>query len=69
MWQWFLRIVQIAVFGAIALLDYVENVSGDKKVYGLLIAGVCAFGATQALVGIRSLLTNWKRRASTKQIR
>jgi hypothetical protein len=63
MWQWFLRLTQIAVFGTIAVFDYVADFSEGRKAYGLVLAGIITFGVTQALVGMRWLLVDRKRRA------
>jgi len=64
MFQWFLRIVQIGIVALFLYADYDANISDGKPMIALIGGAIMAFGATQAILGIKWLLDGRKRRAS-----
>lgn len=61
MWQWFLRAVQIAVFGFFVIGDLIDNYTEGRPAFAILYGGLFAFAITQALVGLKWLFVDRKR--------
>lgn len=55
MWQWFLRAVQVAIFGTIIYWDVTENFTQGRPAIAIFYGVLLAFAATQGLIAARSL--------------
>ena len=69
MFQWFLRLMQFAIVAGLLWGDYVDNFSEGRPGMVLFLGAICAFGATQAALGLRYLwLLLRERRTRQKQL-
>ncbi len=57
MWQGFLMAVQVAVVALWLYADYDANLTDGRPAMALAMGIICAFGATQGLIGLKWLLT------------